>query len=768
MPQIDPVILQLQADVRDYNQKIAGATSMTEQRLARIEASGFKMGTNLRKGFDLAKTAAVGFVGVLGVEAVLGAARASLEYASSLGELAQQLSVGTNFLQEFRYAASQNGASVAAADQALAKYAVTLGKAFRGNGDAAQAFTSLGISLQQLNAASDSERFELIADAIRKIGEPTRQAAAAYEIFGRGAKELLPVLIGGAGGFRKLAIEARELGLVLSQDQIENADKIADKLASLQNVLKVRVASAILDNASAIDQLVNSLARLIPAAFRAVQALANFDAGVRRYNTDATVGERLDLLASVARGDVVGAARNAGDVLARGQPKAPAKPTAKDARAKDRPDAPKIDFPITPLRGGGGGGGGGAGQSAAERNRAAAADLAEVQRRFTDDLTRVQQELLRVMADLSGTIEERAKAELAAIESERAASEKDAKLRFGAEDVRRQQLIAANNELAEKQKQVVTERLASEQRRRAADIVDLALDTEEESLRGQLDLARTAKQRLDLETSLVAIAFERRKLALALQIADEKDLERKKALQAQLDALPQQQARTQAGVDERNAGPLKRYLKEFEDPETLVEQAVVDKMRAINATITKSITDTLGIDDPFLSRLIEIFLQQNIFKPLADAFSNAGGGGGGFFETLFGAATNLFGGGGSGGLGRPPTGPIKNINNRASGGYVGPRQTVRVNEQSGGAELLRMGSQGGTVIPLGQVNQSVTRAAPAANGVATVQLMLSDDIDARIVKTSGPVAVEVLRAGAPGIVEAATQNTFAQAERMRI
>jgi hypothetical protein len=38
---------------------------------------------------------------------------------------------------------------------------------------------------------------------------------------------------------------------------------------------------------------------------------------------------------------------------------------------------------------------------------------------------------------------------------------------------------------------------------------------------------------------------------------------------------------------------------------------------------------------------------------------------------------------------------------RASGGYVAPGQTVRVNEQAGGMELLRMGSAGGEVIPLG-------------------------------------------------------------------
>ncbi|MES3042662.1 tape measure protein [Sphingomonas faeni] len=61
---------------------------------------------------------------------------------------------------------------------------------------------------------------------------------------------------------------------------------------------------------------------------------------------------------------------------------------------------------------------------------------------------------------------------------------------------------------------------------------------------------------------------------------------------------------------------------------------------------------------------------------------------------------------------------------RASGGYVAPGQTVRVNEGRGsGVELLRMGGQGGTVIPLGQ-----TRAnQPSARGGNTYHIIVSAD-----------------------------------------
>ena len=61
---------------------------------------------------------------VLGASVVTGtiatAAKSGLEYASSLGEVAMQLSVSTRALQEYRYAASQTGVTQDEMDKSLA------------------------------------------------------------------------------------------------------------------------------------------------------------------------------------------------------------------------------------------------------------------------------------------------------------------------------------------------------------------------------------------------------------------------------------------------------------------------------------------------------------------------------------------------------------------------------------------------------------------------------------------------------------------------
>lgn len=91
------------------------------------------------------------------------------------------------------------------------------------------------------------------------------------------------------------------------------------------------------------------------------------------------------------------------------------------------------------------------------------------------------------------------------------------------------------------------------------------------------------------------------------------------------------------------------------------------------------------------------------------SFGKGGGGFGSLLSNIGAAASSAFSG----------------TPGRASGGYVGPGQTVRVNEgRSSGVELLRMGAQGGTVIPLGQT-------ATQSRGGGTTTVHQHFNLDAR-------------------------------------
>lgn len=264
----------------------------TSRRLQKVDGNFSKLGGGLGKvksalgGFTTG--AITGLLASLSVGTITTAIKNSLDFAGGLGEVAQQLGVTTKFLQEFRFAAGQNGATMEQADASLGKFTLTLGKALNGAKAQAGAFSSLGVSIRDANGnIRDSDAiFNDVADAIARIPDPARQAAAAMQIFGKGYGPILPLLKQGAAGFRASAEEARQFGIILSDKQIQDADKTADKISALQDALKIKVAAVVAENAGAIGELANGLADL---AGKAVRATAEFIKFVNGQSTGAKI-----------------------------------------------------------------------------------------------------------------------------------------------------------------------------------------------------------------------------------------------------------------------------------------------------------------------------------------------------------------------------------------------------------------------------------------------------------------------------------------------
>jgi hypothetical protein len=258
----------------------------TNRKLSKVDGHFSKLGGGVGKikaslaGFTTG--AFGGFLASLSVGAVTSAIRNSLEFAGSLGEVAQSLGVSTKFLQEFRYAATQNGATLEQADNALGKFSVTLGKAFSSGQSAA--IKQLGLNLDELKRASDSERYAAVAAAIAKIPDPAQRASAAVAIFGKGATAIIPTLEAGAEGFRKQAKEAREFGLVLSDKQIQDADKTADKIDRLTSALGTRFAGVVADNADQIGNFAESIANLVDKIIGFEKYYPRFAAAIKSFS----------------------------------------------------------------------------------------------------------------------------------------------------------------------------------------------------------------------------------------------------------------------------------------------------------------------------------------------------------------------------------------------------------------------------------------------------------------------------------------------------
>lgn len=353
---------------------------------------------------------------------------------------------------------------------------------------------------------------------------------------------------------------------------------------------------------------------------------------------------------------------------------------------------------------------------------------------FTREDAAVSDRLLRAQADQAQTAEQVAAAELERLDVARtrfvAETERDKRL----SEEQRRRLVAADALATAAEKAVVIrgrdeaiQARVSAALERQSTSLEAANRNQQDELRSRLELAESSAERLAVERRLLDLAHQqeradqqrlidssKRVLADAGATPDQRADAQAAAERAgaRLRSLDVTQANERAALDQRYESPLDRYRRRVDrSPERTredVELLVVEELDQVRDGISDAISKRLGIKDPIISGLLNLLIERVVMRPLADALGSAtsglGGGGGflGFLGNVAGILARVGGGFG-----------------RASGGYVGPGQTVRVNEHRGGVELLRMGSQGGTVIPLGRASAE-TMARPVATAIPNI------------------------------------------------
>lgn len=352
---------------------------------------------------------------------------------------------------------------------------------------------------------------------------------------------------------------------------------------------------------------------------------------------------------------------------------------------------------------------------------------------FANEKAALNQDVLRARAALVTATETIAQFELDEIEAQRkrqndayAADVKLGRLKQHQAD----ELTALNDQVAQARQDVVERDRRERAARQTLDTATADLDNQRDLASIDADLAVTNAQRRDAALRLLDLELERERLSLEAINASEVATEAEKEIaRRRLDLLPQIKAGRQEGIQRDNESPFQYYARSLrnqgENIDDEVESLIVKRLDEVDDAITDAISNRLGVKDPLLKQLLNLFIQQNLIGPIAEALAGNKGGGG-FLGAVIGAGSSLFG--------RSTNGADKaaSLFGRASGGYVAPGQTVRVNENRGGVELLRMGNQGGTVIPLGQANaarpasQTIVKQTfvlDARYGVTTPQLL---------------------------------------------
>lgn len=199
-----------------------------EANIARIEENTRKaadhvqgMADRIDTAVSFAKGALQGLAGALSIGAFAAAVRHSIDLADSLNDLSKKTGASVETLSGLRLAAEQSGTSLEGIANGSKKLATTMV-------EHQAVFAKLGI-----NTKNQTEAMIQLGDVFAGMDDPVQRSALAVKIFGKSGDEMLPMLMEGSEGIRRMVERGQELSGITTQ-MARDADHFNDSLAEMR------------------------------------------------------------------------------------------------------------------------------------------------------------------------------------------------------------------------------------------------------------------------------------------------------------------------------------------------------------------------------------------------------------------------------------------------------------------------------------------------------------------------------------------------------
>src|SRR3569623_317054 len=215
---------------------ITGSFETDIQRASRTAQKEFAQMVDTAKQIG----AAFGTALAAGATAVTALAKASIDAADHMNDLAKKAGISAQSMSELGYVAARSGSDVDSLAAGLVKMAKNAADAAAGGKENAATFAAIGVSLRdaQGNLKGTDTLFKDIAEKFANFKEGPDKIALAIMIFGKSGADLAQTLNNGKKGIDELIGSAHELGAVISNDLASQADEFNDTLADLPSLVE--------------------------------------------------------------------------------------------------------------------------------------------------------------------------------------------------------------------------------------------------------------------------------------------------------------------------------------------------------------------------------------------------------------------------------------------------------------------------------------------------------------------------------------------------
>lgn len=232
-------VLMLVDKVSEPLRKIQNNTEKLKEKFSKLK-SGVKMVAGVLATVGSAISVAGG--------AILRASNQYAEMGDRIDKMSQKIGMSRKAFQEWDYIMSQNGGNVESLQMGFKTLTTQIEGVQKGSKDSVNAFNALGVSVKDANGQFRSQD-EIFNDTIRKLQQiknPTQKAMLTNRLFGRSAAELRPLLNQEAEAVDELREKANNLGLIISDEDIENAVKFKDTMDTFTRFFQAKFGTVMM------------------------------------------------------------------------------------------------------------------------------------------------------------------------------------------------------------------------------------------------------------------------------------------------------------------------------------------------------------------------------------------------------------------------------------------------------------------------------------------------------------------------------------------
>lgn len=181
----------------------------------------------------------------------------SLETADAIGKQADALGLTTDQYQELIFVADKAGISQNQLNSNMLAFVKRVGEARAGGGPLLTFLRKYDQQLVQniVNSGSQAEALDIVSEAIRNATDAADRAAIANAAFSRSGIGMVNALRGGSDALEEMRQRARDLGLIIDESLIRDAERAGDQLATLSDILRIKLTAAIVEAAPQIEAL---------------------------------------------------------------------------------------------------------------------------------------------------------------------------------------------------------------------------------------------------------------------------------------------------------------------------------------------------------------------------------------------------------------------------------------------------------------------------------------------------------------------------------